>query len=41
MGHWGLGGRPVSLEELPYVVAFVRQSFERQMGSGGRRLTAE
>ncbi len=37
-GHWGNGDVRVeltSLEELPYVLGLVRQSFERQMGNGG------
>lgn len=38
VGHWGNGDVEVglaSLDELPYVMGLVRQSFERQMGSGG------
>lgn len=37
VGRWGNGDvelRLNKLEELPYVMALVRQSFERQMGSG-------
>jgi predicted transport protein len=37
LGRWGNGDVEVglaSLEELPYVMGLVRQSFERQMGSG-------
>jgi predicted transport protein len=37
VGHWGNGDVEVglaSLDELPYVMGLVRQSFERQMGSG-------
>jgi predicted transport protein len=38
IGRWGNGDVQVglaSLEELPYVMGLVRQSFERQMGNGG------
>jgi len=38
MGRWGNGDVEIalsSLEELPYVMGLVRQSLERQMGSGG------
>jgi uncharacterized protein with ParB-like and HNH nuclease domain/predicted transport protein len=38
LGRWGNGDVEVglaSLEELPYVMGLVRQSFERQMGNGG------
>ena len=38
VGHWGNGDVEVgltSLNELPYVMGLVRQSFERQMGSDG------
>lgn len=38
LGRWGNGDVEVSLaslEELPYVIGLVRQSFERQMGNGG------
>ncbi len=38
MGRWGNGDVEVgftSLEELPYIMGLVRQSFERQMGNGG------
>jgi predicted transport protein len=34
-GHWGNGDVEVSLvslDELPYVIGLIRQSFERQMG---------
>lgn len=37
-GKWGNGDVDVSftsLEELPYIMGLVRQSFERQMGNGG------
>ena len=37
LGRWGNGDVEVglsSLEELPYVMGLVRQSFERQMGNG-------
>lgn len=38
LGHWGsldVEVRLRSLEELPYVMGLVRQSYERQMGEGG------
>jgi len=38
LGRWGNGDVEValsSLDELPYVMGLVRQSFERQMGNGG------
>jgi predicted transport protein len=38
LGRWGNGDvevRLASLDELPYVMGLVRQSFERQMGDGG------
>jgi uncharacterized protein with ParB-like and HNH nuclease domain/predicted transport protein len=38
LGRWGNGDVEVgltSLDELPYVIGLVRQSFERQMGNGG------
>jgi predicted transport protein len=38
IGRWGNGDvevRLASLDELPYVMGLVRQSFERQMGNGG------
>ncbi|MDQ7825674.1 MAG: DUF262 domain-containing protein [Candidatus Eremiobacteraeota bacterium] len=38
MRRWGNGDVEVgfaSLEELPYIMGLVRQSFERQMGNGG------
>lgn len=38
LGRWGNGDVEVglaSLDELPYVMGLVRQSFERQMGLGG------
>jgi uncharacterized protein with ParB-like and HNH nuclease domain/predicted transport protein len=38
LGRWGNGDTEVglaSLEELPYAMGLVRQSFERQMGNGG------
>jgi len=37
LGRWGNGDVEVrldSVEELPYVIGLVRQSFERQMGNG-------
>ncbi len=37
-GRWGNGDVEVdlsSIEELPYVMGFVRQAFEKQMGNGG------
>ncbi len=39
LGRWGNGDVEVgftSLEELPYVMGLVRQSYERQMGDGGQ-----
>jgi uncharacterized protein with ParB-like and HNH nuclease domain/predicted transport protein len=39
IGRWGNGDVEVglkSLDELPYVMGLVRQSFERQMGDGGQ-----
>jgi uncharacterized protein with ParB-like and HNH nuclease domain/predicted transport protein len=39
MGRWGNGDVEVglkSLDELPYVMGLVRQSYERQMGEGGQ-----
>jgi predicted transport protein len=38
MGRWGNGDVEVglsSVEQLPYVMGLVRQSFEKQMGNGG------
>ena len=38
LGRWGNGDVEVgisSIDELPYVMGLVRQSFERQMGNGG------
>lgn len=38
IGRWGNGDVQIgltSLDELPYVMGLVRQSFERQMGNGG------
>jgi uncharacterized protein with ParB-like and HNH nuclease domain/predicted transport protein len=38
VGRWGNGDVEVglsSLEELPYIMSLVRQSFEKQMGNGG------
>jgi predicted transport protein len=38
IGRWGNGDVQIglaSVEELPYVMGLVRQSFERQMGDGG------
>jgi uncharacterized protein with ParB-like and HNH nuclease domain/predicted transport protein len=37
VGHWGNGDVQVGfaeLEELPYIIGLVRQSFEQQMGNG-------
>jgi predicted transport protein len=37
LGRWGNGDVEIglsSLDELPYVMGLVRQSFEKQMGSG-------
>jgi predicted transport protein len=39
VGHYGNGDVEVglkSLDELPYLMGLVRQSYERQMGEGGR-----
>ncbi|CDS51078.1 hypothetical protein [Polaromonas sp. CG9_12] len=39
LGRWGNGDVEVglkSLDELPYIMGLVRQSFERQMGDGGQ-----
>lgn len=39
LGRWGNGDVEIgltSLNELPYVMGLVRQSFERQMGDGGQ-----
>jgi predicted transport protein len=39
LGEWGNGDIQVSLssmEELPYVMGLVRQSYERQMGDGAQ-----
>lgn len=39
IGRWGNGDVEVglkSLDELPYVMGLVRQSYERQMGNGGQ-----
>ena len=39
IGHYGTGDVEVglkSLDELPYVMGLVRQSYERQMGEGGQ-----
>lgn len=39
LGRWGNGDVEVglkSIDELPYVMGLVRQSFERQMGDGGQ-----
>jgi predicted transport protein len=38
MGRWGNGDVEIglsSVEQLPYVMGLVRQSFEKQMGNGG------
>ena len=38
LGRWGNGDVEVglkALDELPYVMGLVRQSYERQMGDGG------
>ena len=40
LGHQGNGDVEValtSLEELPYIMGLVRQSFERQMGNEGEQ----
>ena len=40
LGRWGNGDvevRLTKLDELPYAMALVRQSFERQMGNGAGR----
>jgi len=40
IGRWGNGDVEVgfaALEELPYIMGLVRQSFERQMGNGGEQ----
>jgi predicted transport protein len=37
LGRWGNGDVEVglsSLEEVPYVMGLIRQSFEKQMGDG-------
>lgn len=39
LGRWGNGDVEVglkSLDELPYIMGLVRQSYERQMGDGGQ-----
>ncbi|MCC7020158.1 MAG: DUF1524 domain-containing protein, partial [Ardenticatenales bacterium] len=39
MGRWGNGDAEIgltALDELPYVMGLVRQSYERQMGDGGQ-----
>jgi len=44
VGRWGNGDVEVSLsslDELPYVMGLVRQSYERQMGKGGDEATNE
>jgi predicted transport protein len=38
LGRWGNGDVEVgvsSIDQLPYVLGLVRQSFEKQMGNGG------
>ena len=38
VGRWGNGDVEIglsSIEELPYVMGLVRQSFEKQIGNGG------
>lgn len=38
LGRWGNGDIQVgfkSIDELPYIIGLVRQSYERQMGDGG------
>jgi predicted transport protein len=38
LGRWGNGDVEVglsSIDDLPYVMGLVRQSFEKQMGNGG------
>jgi predicted transport protein len=40
LGRWGNGDVEAelkTLDELPYVLGLVRQSFERQMGEGGQQ----
>jgi predicted transport protein len=40
LGRWGNGDVEIilsSLEELPYIMSLVRQSFERQMGDGSEQ----
>ncbi len=40
VGRWGNGDVEVgftSLEELPYIMGLIRQSFERQIGNGGEQ----
>ena len=44
LGRWGNGDVEVglkSLDELPYVMGLVRQSYERQMGDGGQAMIAD
>ena len=39
LGRWGNGDIEVGLrkaDELPYVMGLVRQTFEKQMGNGGK-----
>ena len=37
LGRWGNGNVEVALEseeQIPYIMSFVRQAFEKQMGNG-------
>jgi predicted transport protein len=39
LGRWGNGDVEAalkSLDELPYIIGLVRQSYEQQMGDGGQ-----
>ena len=38
LGRWGNGDAEIvlsSVDDLPYVLGLIRQSFERKMGNGG------
>jgi predicted transport protein len=38
VGRWGNGDVEVALsfiDEIPYILGLIRQSFEKQMGNGG------
>ena len=40
ISRWGNGDVEVglkSIDELPYIMGLVRQSYERQMGDGGQQ----